>query len=203
VCLDGLFLGRPTPTSDRPRRQWQYGNAPPHKLYASLAGRKNLRIVEYREPFNFSRACNVGVRHADGDLVLLLNNDIEMLHHDWLTRMVQWFEIPGVGVVGPKMFYPNGRLHHGGVVIGIGGLASILFIDGAEHVDSIYGPEGWYRNLSAVSGACLLTRRKLYDELGGLDEAFLLNYSDVDFCVAGDRTRSPGGVHARRQDRPP
>jgi GT2 family glycosyltransferase len=183
VCLDGLFHR----TSYRNIRIVLVDNGSQeratHKLYASLAARPNLRIVEYREPFNFSRACNVGVRHADGDLVLLLNNDIEMLHDDWLTRMVQWFEIPEVGVVGPKMFYPSGQLHHGGVVIGIGGLASILFIGGAEHVDSIYGPEGWYRNLSAVSGACLLTRRTIYDELGGLDEAFLLNYSDVDFCV--------------------
>jgi len=151
-------------------------------LYETLADRR-LRIVEFAEPFNFSRACNHGVQHADGDLILLLNNDIRVLHQDWLSRMAQWFEIPDVGIVGPKMLYPDGTVHHCGVVTGVGGLASLLFLGCDEPCDSVFGPDGWYRNVSGVSGACLLTRRTLYETLGGLDERLRLNYSDVDYCV--------------------
>ena len=183
VCLEGLFHRTSYANIHIVLVDTGSTERATHELYASLAGRANLRIVQYREPFNFNRACNFGLRHTAGDLILLLNNDMEMIDDDWLSRMVQWFEIPGVGVVGPKMFYPDGRLHNGGVALGIGGLASHLFAGGPEHVDSIYGPEGWYRNLSAVTGACLLTRRKVYDELGGLDERFILTYSDVDFCL--------------------
>ena len=141
-----------------------------------------FRIVELPEPFNFSRACNVGVRHAGGDLVLLLNNDIEILHADWLSRMVQWFEIPGVGIVGPKMLYPDARFTMAASWLEWGGSRRCCSCTASSTAIRSSG-RTWYRNLSAVSGACLLTTRRLYDELGGLDERFLLNYSDVDFCV--------------------
>jgi GT2 family glycosyltransferase len=158
-------------------------------LYERMSSQAPLSIVRFSEPFNFSKACNFGVRRSRGKFVLLLNNDVEILDDTWLTRMLQWFEIDGVGIVGPKLVYPDGRINHGGVTIGIGGLASQLFAGDAEYVDSVFGPDGWYRNLSAVTGACLLTSRALFDALGGLDERFVLNYSDIDFCV---RARAAG-----------
>jgi GT2 family glycosyltransferase len=183
ACLEGLFERTSYPHFEVVLLDTGSNEPSTVALYETLRNRPAVRFFWYREPFNFSRVCNLGVSNATGELILLLNNDTEVLNHDWLERMVQWFEIPSIGVVGPKMFYPDGRLHHGGVIVGMGGLASILFLNGREHVNSMFGPEGWYRNLSAVSGACLLTRRALYDALGGLDERFLLNYSDVDFCV--------------------
>ena len=184
VCLDGLFHRTSyanirivlVDTGSKERAT--------QKLYASLAGRPNLRIVEYREPFNFSQACNVGVRHADGDLVLLLNNDIEMLHDDWLSRMVQWFEIPerrcrrAEDVLPERADAPRRRGDR----------------DGRARLDPVHRRSRTRRfDLRAgglVSQSVRGVRRlpaddggQVYDELGGLDEAFLLNYSDVDFCV--------------------
>lgn len=153
-------------------------------LYAGLAADPRVRITEDRgAPFNFSRACNTGARLATGGLILLLNNDVEIEDPDWLSRMAQWFAISDVAVAGATLLFPDRTVQHAGVIIGFGGLASNLFIYEREHADSVYGPEGWYRNLSAVSGACLLTSRRVYDELGGLDETFTLNYSDADYCL--------------------
>jgi GT2 family glycosyltransferase len=153
------------------------------ELYDRVTRQSNVKIVRFIETFNFSKACNLGVRSSSGDLVLLLNNDIEIIDELWLVRMLQWLEVQGVGIVGPKLLYPDGRVNHGGVAIGVGGLASQLFAGDREHVESVFGPEGWYRNVSAVTGACLLTTRRLYESLGGLDERFTLNYSDIDFCL--------------------
>jgi GT2 family glycosyltransferase len=159
------------------------------ELYDRVARQSNVKIVQFTETFNFSKACNLGVRRSSGDVVLLLNNDIEIIDELWLVRMLQWLEVQGVGIVGPKLLYPDGRVNHGGVAIGVGGLASQLFAGDREYAESVFGPEGWYRNVSAVTGACLLTTRRLYESLGGLDERFTLNYSDIDFCL---RARAAG-----------
>jgi GT2 family glycosyltransferase len=151
--------------------------------YRPRGERPGLTIVRLREAGNVSRSCNAGVRHASGELILLASHAIEVLHADWLARLVQWLDVPGVGIVGPKILRPDGRVHHGGVIMGVGGLASSLFVGEREGADSVFGPEGWYRNLSGVSGACLLTSRALYEQLGGLDERFSIKYSDVDFCL--------------------
>jgi GT2 family glycosyltransferase len=183
TCLDGL-LGA-TDYRDLEVILVDTGSVEPEtaRLYAMLGADARVRLTHDLGSFNFSRACNAGARLATGDLLLLLNNDVEILHPDWLARMAQWFAISGVGVVGATLMFPDRTVQHGGVVVGFGGLASNLFMHGAEYADSVFGPEGWYRNLSAVSGACLLTSRDVYDALGGLDESFILNYSDVDYCA--------------------
>jgi GT2 family glycosyltransferase len=152
-------------------------------LYARFEARAPFKVVELKEPFNFSAACNLGARHASGELLLFLNNDTEVQHEDWLQRMVQWFELEGVGAVGAKLLYPDRRIQHAGVVVGLGGMASHLFQNEYEPVASIFGSDTWYRNLSAVTAACLMIDRAVFESVGGFDEDFQLNYSDVDLCL--------------------
>lgn len=144
---------------------------------------ERFRVVNYTEKFNFSRACNFGAGHATGDLLLFLNNDTEVLHGDWLDLMAQWFEREGVGVVGAKLLFPDSKLQHAGVILGVGGLASHLFSHHPENTVTMFGTDCWYRNVVAVTGACLMISREVFDEVGRFDEGYLLNYSDVDLCL--------------------
>lgn len=153
-------------------------------LYARYAQEPRFQVVQYTEPFNFSKACNFGAQHAtDSDLLLFLNNDIEVLDGTWLARMAQWYERPGVGIVGAKLMFPDGLVQHGGVYIGGGGLAAHLFGGLPENLITYFGNDGWYRNCLAVTGACLMIGRQVFDEVGGFDEAYQLNYSDVALCL--------------------
>jgi len=151
-------------------------------LYAKYG--QQIRRVDYEgETFNFSAACNQGAAIAKGNVLLFLNNDTEMLDDNWLTRMLQWFELEGVGIVGPKLVYPTNRIQHSGVIVGMGGIAGHIFIDHVETIISVFGPAGWYRNLLTVTGACLMIRQSIFAKLNGFDESFKLNYSDVDLCI--------------------
>ena len=142
------------------------------------------------EPFNFSRAVNKGVACAEGEFALLLNNDVEILHADWLKEMVECFDYPDVGVVGAKLLYPDGTLQHAGVIVGFGGLAGHWYLN----LPAAYpGPMGRLRvrqSLSAVTGACFLVSKACLEVVGAFDEdLFAIAYNDVDFCL---RAREAG-----------
>lgn len=153
-------------------------------LYDRYLDKPRLKRVDYSGEFNFSRACNVGAQQSDGELLLFLNNDTEILHEDWLRLMVQWFEVPEVGIVGAKLLYPDGKIQHAGVVIGLHGLAAHVFALMDEHTMTMFGSDDWYRNYMAVTGACLMIPRSIFDTIGGFEEDYKLNYSDVELCIA-------------------
>lgn len=153
-------------------------------IYTQYADEARFTLVNYTAPFNFSKACNFGASHADGDLLLFLNNDTEILDGEWLYSMAQWFEHEGVGIVGPKLLYPDGRIQHAGVIIGLHGLAGHILALAEEHSWSIYGSDDWYRNFLAVTGACLMISRAVFDEVGQFEEKYRLNYSDIELCIA-------------------
>jgi O-antigen biosynthesis protein len=136
------------------------------------------------EPFNFSRQVNRGIARASGELVLLLNNDIEVLDGDWLREMVCCFDYSGTGIVGARLVYPNGRLQHAGVIVGLGGLAGHWF--GGQR-QSYPGPMARLhvrQSLTAVTGACMLISRECIAAVGGFDEKdFGVAYNDIDFCL--------------------
>lgn len=142
-----------------------------------------VQIVPYHAPFNFSRACNLGAAGTTGELLLFLNNDVECLSVGWLTRMAQWFDVLGVGIVGAMLHYPDGRVQHGGVGVGVHGCADNLFAGADSSMQTPYGAADWYRNWSAVTGACLMIDRRVYEAVGGFDESYQLIYSDVQLCV--------------------
>lgn len=151
--------------------------------YASLKQRNQATVVNYPHPFNYSAACNRGAKAALGDYLLFLNNDIEITKKDWLKELVKWALDPGVGMVGPHLLYPNGRTQHAGLVLGLFGLVGHNYYQCSREADSPFGSAEWVRNVTAVTGACQLVSRQLFNQLDGYDEDYRLLYSDVDLCL--------------------
>jgi GT2 family glycosyltransferase len=151
-------------------------------LYGWLERERRGRIVPFDRPFNFSAACNAGAAAASGDLLLFLNNDIEVVDPDWLEELVRWAQRPGVGVVGAQLLYPDRMIQHAGVVFGLG-LVGHIFGRAAERTRGVFGSSEWYRNYMAVTGACQMVPRTVFDQLGGYDERLRLSFSDVVLCM--------------------
>ncbi len=152
------------------------------------AGGFKTEIVS--EPFNFARMCNRGARLARGDAFLFLNNDIEVGDAGWLAEMVECLAFADTGIVGARLLYPNGKLQHAGVIVGLGDAAGHWYVgDGADEP----GPMGRLavrQTLTAVTAACMLVTRTCFTALGGFDEhAFAIAYNDVDLCI---RSRQAG-----------
>ena len=151
-----------------------------------------LKVVTYPEKgFNFSGINNFGRKTAAGDYLLLLNNDVEVRNGDWLTELLrQCAHKGGAAICGAMLYYPDETLQHAGVITGLGGYA------GHSHKYKQKGGSGYLfriatvQDFSAVTGACLLVKASVYDEVGGLDEQFAVAFNDVDFCL---RVRDAGG----------
>jgi GT2 family glycosyltransferase len=143
---------------------------------------RGCQIVTFEETkFNVSKKLNLGASIASGEMLLLLNDDIEPRTPDWIERLLEHFEKPSVGVVGAKLLYPDLTLQHAGVVSNQGN---------PEHVRRMHPRDdrGYFfstcsaRNFSAVTGACMMVRADVYRRLGGYNEALAISYNDVDFC---------------------
>lgn len=153
------------------------------RYYEKLRDNPGIKIVEYKELFNYSKANNLGAEVATGDYLLFLNNDVEILHSDWLQELLRWAERPGIGVVGAKLLYPDDTIQHAGVVIGMEGHASHVFWGYREYQSGPFGAADWYRNYSAVTGACMMMRQETFRETGGFDEKYVLAFSDIELCL--------------------
>ncbi|MBN1121877.1 MAG: glycosyltransferase family 2 protein [Anaerolineae bacterium] len=151
--------------------------------YKSLEADPCVSVIPYDESFNYSRANNIGAQAARGDLLLFLNNDILPLDDAWLPELMRWCDLPGIGVVGGLLLYPDHTVQHAGVVIGMSGIAGHMLQNVPDTGMTITGPTYWYRNCSAVTGACMLIRRSLFETIGGFDEAYQLVFSDVKICL--------------------
>lgn len=154
------------------------------RYFESIRSDPRVRISRDERSFNYSALNNAAVKRAQGDIIGLLNNDVEVISPDWLTEMVSHALRPEVGAVGARLWYPNDTLQHGGVVLGLGGCA------GHAHKGFPRGSTGYagrmdlVSNFSAVTGACLVVRRQVYEEVSGLNETDLkIAFNDVDFCL--------------------
>ena len=156
-----------------------------HELMKSYqAQHANIQFVEKNVPFNFSLLCNYGVKESNGEYVLLLNNDIEVRSEDWLECLLEHAQRDEIGAVGGKLFFPDGRIQHAGVVAGMFGAAGHSHLYFAADNIGYYGSLMVTRNVSAVTGAMLMVSRQKYDEVAGLDEENLaVAYNDVDLCL--------------------
>lgn len=148
-----------------------------------VRGRQHVRVLRYDAPFNYSQINNWAVSQCDGQVVGLLNNDIEVISPGWLEEMVSHAMRPDVGAVGAMLYYPNDTIQHAGVVLGVHGVAAHLYSGMPRGYPGHGGRARVVQSLSAVTGACLVVRRELYDQVGGLDERLAVAFNDVDFCL--------------------
>src|SRR4030095_9792770 len=150
-------------------------------LFARLRKDPLVRILEAPGPFNFSALNNRAAAEAKGEILLLLNNDISMIRPDWLGEMVAQAVRPSVGAVGARLLYPDGKVQHAGVVVGINGVAGHLLYHAPGDEPGYYKHLKTPRNVSAVTAACLAMRKSVYEEVGGLDaERLAVAFNDVD-----------------------
>ncbi len=150
--------------------------------------------IAHDVPFNFSELMNTGLKHTNGEQVLFLNNDTEVLHADWLRAMHEWSQRPSIGAVGVKLLYHNDSIQHAGVVIGLGGVAGHTFVGTHRDGPGYFNYVNTINNNSAVTAACMMVERAKLDRIGGWDQDFTVEYNDVDLCL---RLRESGVNNAR------
>lgn len=144
---------------------------------------ERIRVVTWDGSFNYSAINNFGAQYAKGEYLLLLNNDIEIITPDWLQEMLMFAQRPDVGAVGAKLYYPDNTIQHGGVILGIGGVAGHSHNNFDRNNLGYMCRLAYAQNLSAVTAACLMLRRTVWEEIGGLDEGFRVAFNDVDLCM--------------------
>ncbi len=142
------------------------------------------RLLHYSGPFNLSALNNFAVKQTDSPWLLFLSYHTEVLDADWMTTMAEHVQRPEVGAVGPRLLYPDDTVQHAGIVVGVGGIAEYAFRGSPAEVPGVCRQLQATRNYSAVTGACLLTRRDVFEEVGGFDEECLpVHFNDVDLCL--------------------
>lgn len=151
--------------------------------YKEIEKRDNVRVLYYKEEFNYSRINNFGAKEANGEYVLLLNNDTEMIEPDSIKEMLDVCMRPDVGIVGAKLIFEDNTIQHAGVIIGFGGVAGHAFIGQDRDDNGYFSRIISVQDLSAVTAACLMVRQSVFDEVEGLNEEFKVAFNDIDFCL--------------------
>ena len=140
-------------------------------------------VHRWTQRFNYSAINNFGVRVARGEQLLFLNNDVEVIRADWLTALLEYAQFTDVGAVGAKLLYTDGTIQHAGVVLNVGGVAQHAFRCTAKEVPGVPRLAELPRNCSAVTGACMMVPRRVFDEIGGFDETLRVVLNDIDLCL--------------------
>jgi GT2 family glycosyltransferase len=149
-----------------------------------LETQEGVKVLRYDHPFNFSAINNFAVKHAQGELLCFMNDDIEVIDPDWLGEMVSHGVRPEIGAVGARLWYPDERLQHGGVVLGLGGVAGHAMKYTTKENKGYMGRSVLIQNYTAVTAACMLLRREVFDAVGGFDsENLAVAFNDVDLCI--------------------
>jgi glycosyltransferase involved in cell wall biosynthesis len=152
------------------------------EFLTALEKRERVRVERIEGAFNYSRLNNRGVELSRGSFIALLNNDVEVINDDWLSEMVSRALRSEVGMVGARLWYPNGTIQHAGVILGAGGIAGHAHV-GLRREHGYFGRADLAQNFSAVTAACALVRREVYLQLGGFDENLAVTFNDIDFCL--------------------
>ena len=153
------------------------------RYYDSIRDRKNVTVLTYKGAFNYSRINNFGVRHARGELLLLLNNDTEMIRPESLKAMADLCLREDVGIAGARLLYPDRTIQHAGVIVGFGGVAGHAFCNLSSRDPGYMGRAVMTQDYSAVTAACLMVRREIFEAAGGLTEEYAVAFNDIDFCM--------------------
>lgn len=155
------------------------------QVFSKWSSQEPSRFKCYRLdiPFNFSTINNYGVSQATGDYLLFLNNDTEVITQDWVNAMVEQVQRPQIGAVGALLLFPDNTIQHAGVVMGLGGVAGHGYYAMSSDIPGYFGNVVGFNNVSAVTGACLMCRREVFEQVGGFDEQLTVAYNDVDLCL--------------------
>lgn len=153
--------------------------------YEELKNNPAIQVVTYEGAFNYSAVNNLGVSHANGDYIVLLNNDTQIITVNWMEELLMYAQRQDIGAVGGKLYYPDKTIQHAGVVIGLGAHRTAGHTHYRQKRENLgyMGRLCYAQNVSAVTGACLMVKKSVYDEVGGLDENFAVSLNDVDFCL--------------------
>jgi GT2 family glycosyltransferase len=156
----------------------------------SLRTMRRVRLLVYEDrPFNFSWINNWAIRQANGTVLCLMNDDVEVVTPSWIERLVARLRLQSVAAVGPMLYFPNDTIQHAGVTLGIWGVAGHTFINQARGSDGYFGRAGLEQDLSCITAACMAIRREAFEQVGGFNEELAIAFNDVDLCI---RLRNAG-----------
>lgn len=152
--------------------------------YETLSERyPRCRLLTWEREFNYASINNFAAEKAAGEYLLFLNNDVELITSDWMEEFLGICQLPQVGIVGARLYFPDETIQHAGVIIGLGGVAGHIFSGASRYEPSYMGRAIIPQNLSAVTAACMMMKRSVFDEAGGFDEGFRVAFNDVDLCM--------------------
>ena len=153
--------------------------------YEELKENNRITVVTYEGAFNYSAVNNLGIKHARGEYILLLNNDTQVITVNWMEELLMYAQREDVGAVGGKLYYADKTIQHAGVVLGLGAHRTAGHSHYKQHRENLgyMGRLCYAQDVSAVTGACLLVKKSLFEEVGGLEEDFAISLNDVDFCL--------------------
>ena len=153
------------------------------RYYKELSGNRKIHLLRWGKEFNYSAINNFATAHAKGEYLLFLNNDVKSINPDWLEEMLGVCQRPEVGGVGAKLIYPDNTIQHAGCVIGMGGIAGHMFVDmPADHTGYLH-KASLLQDMSAVTAACLLMKKEVFEQAGGFTEELAVAFNDVDLCL--------------------
>ena len=191
VCIDSILKKTTYPNYEIIVIENNSINEETFAYYEKIKKNEKIKVVHYEDEFNYSKINNFGAKYATGEYLLLLNNDTEVISKNWIEELMMYGQREDVGVVGAKLYYGDDTIQHAGIVIGLGADRAAGHTHyGVDRENVGYMGRLYYaQNVTAVTGACMLVKTSLYNELGGLDEEFKVAFNDVDFCL---RVREKG-----------
>ena len=155
------------------------------KYYEELKENEKVKVITYQGAFNYSAINNLGASKAEGEYLLLLNNDTQVITVNWMEELLMYAQRNDVGAVGAKLYYGDKTIQHAGVVLGLGAHRTAGHSHYMQHRENLgyMGRLCYTQNVSAVTGACLMVSKALFEKAGGLEESFAVSLNDVDFCI--------------------
>lgn len=153
------------------------------QYYKQLGMHERIKVIVWDQPFNYSAVNNFATRHSAGSMLVFLNNDTEIINPDWLQQMAGHAQRKDIGAVGAKLYYPDDTIQHGGIILGLGGITGHAHRYFPRDSHGYMGRLKVVQNISAVTGACFMTRKAVFEEVGGFDEEYPLAFGDIDYCL--------------------
>ncbi len=154
------------------------------EYYKEIEKNEKVRVIYYPEKqFNYSKIINFGVRNSEGEYVMQLNNDTKLITPNWLEELLGYAQRKDVGLVGVKLFYPDDTIQHAGVIIGMGGIGGHVLRELYKDHRGYFARDSYVQDLSAVTAACMIGRKEIYEEVGFMDESYAVAFNDIDFCL--------------------